>query len=127
RDHALWPGQFLDVDLVLYTREGALVVPSQAIQTGQQGPYVYVVAGGTAVVRPVEPGITAGDRTVVEKGLTAGETVVTDGQLRLTPGARVLVKEGLGGAGPRAGAAPGGPAAAGEKPVSPTPAAAKAP
>ena len=100
-DHALWPGQFLDVTLVLYTRRNALVIPSQALQTGQQGTYVFVVAsGGTATVRPVEPGMAAGDRTVVEKGLAPGDTVVTDGQLRLTPGAKVMVKEGL--------AAPGG-------------------
>jgi multidrug efflux system membrane fusion protein len=99
-DHALWPGQFLDVTLVLQTLKNVVVVPSQAIQTGQQGPYVFVVdAGGAANVRPVEPGAAAGERTVVQKGLAAGETVVVDGQLRLTPGARVSVKEGLGGTG----------------------------
>ncbi len=95
-DHALWPGQFIDVSLVLTTLARAVVVPSQAVQTGQQGTYVFVVdAAGAAAVRPITSGATAGGRTVVEKGLAAGETVVTDGQLRLTPGATVVRKTGL--------------------------------
>lgn len=94
-DHALWPGQFIDVSLVLTVRERAVVVPTAAVTTGQQGPYVYVVEGGTAVVRPVTPGPAAGDRTAIESGVAAGETVVTDGQLRLTPGAPVVEKAGI--------------------------------
>ncbi len=95
-DHALWPGQFIDVSLVLTTREKVVVVPSQAVQTGQQGAYVFVVDGASCVsVRPVTPGAAVGGRTLIEDGLVAGETVVTDGQLRLTPGAPVVCKPGL--------------------------------
>jgi multidrug efflux system membrane fusion protein len=121
-DGALWPGQSVDVFLVLKRIEQAVVVPSQAVQSGQQGAYVFVVdAAGAAAVRPVTPGVSAGGRTVVEKGLEAGETVVTDGQLRLTPGATVVVRTGLSAptgtgapvkpaGGPEAGAAaPGKP------------------
>jgi multidrug efflux system membrane fusion protein len=118
-DRALWPGQFLDVTLGLTTRREAVVVASQALQTGQQGPYLFVVGSdGAASVRPVEPGPATGDRTIIEKGLAAGETVVTDGQLRLTPGAKVVVKEGLGapaGAKQREKVA-AGPAAGGKAP-----------
>ena len=103
-DHALWPGQFIDVSLVLTTLKQVVVVPSQAIQTGQQGPYAFVVdAAGTAAVRQVTPGPAVSGRTVVLKGVAVGETVVTDGQLRLTPGATVVRKTGL--ASPPAGAA----------------------
>jgi multidrug efflux system membrane fusion protein len=95
-DQALWPGQFVDVSLVLTVREAAVVVPTAAVQTGQRGPYVFVVEqGGTAAVRPVTLGPAAGERTLVESGVAAGETVVTDGQLRLTPGAPVVEKAGL--------------------------------
>ena len=95
-DHALWPGQFIDVSLVLTTLERAVVVPSQAVQTGQQGAYVFVVdAAGAAAVRAITPGATAGGRTVIESGIAAGETLVTDGQLRLTPGATVVRKSTL--------------------------------
>jgi multidrug efflux system membrane fusion protein len=117
-DHALWPGQFIDVTLVLTTREKAVVVPAQAVQTGQQGTYVWVVdAAGSAAVRPITPGTTTADRTIVDQGVAAGETVVTDGQLRLTPGATVMRKTGLNA--PPAGApAPGKtPSAAGAAPA----------
>jgi multidrug efflux system membrane fusion protein len=91
-DNALWPGQFLDVVLTLTTRT-AIVVPSQAIQPGQQGPFVFVVkADQTVESRPVVPGTRLGLETIVEQGLRAGERVVTDGQLRLVPGAKVEVK-----------------------------------
>ena len=110
-DRIFWPGQFVDVTLVISTLANAVVVPSQAVQTGQQGAYVFVVdAAGTAAVRLVTPGPVVGGRTVVEKGLAAGETVVTDGQLRLTPGATVVQKTGLSS--PTAGSgAPGKPEA----------------
>ena len=114
-DRALWPGQFVDVALVLTVRERAVVVPTAALQTGQQGSYVFTVEQpGKAAVRPVVPGPAAGERTVIESGLAAGDTVVTDGQLRLTPGAAVVERTGL--AAPAAGAAqprPAGEAAAG--------------
>jgi multidrug efflux system membrane fusion protein len=91
-DRALWPGQFLEASLTLTDRR-ALVVPSQSIQPGQAGPYVFVVkADETVEARPVQPGPRLGAITIVEKGLAPGERVVTDGQLRLVPGARVEVK-----------------------------------
>jgi multidrug efflux system membrane fusion protein len=92
-DNVLWPGQFVQVELTFSMLTNALVVPSPAIQTGQNGEYVYVVKPDqTAEERPVTIGITYQDETVVQKGLAAGETVVTDGQLRLTPGAKVTIK-----------------------------------
>jgi multidrug efflux system membrane fusion protein len=93
---SLWPGQFVDVSLKLQTVKGAIVIPTEALQTGQQGTYVYVIgAGNIALMRPVTPGLSTDGETVVEKGLEAGETVVTDGQLRLVPGAKVEIKKGL--------------------------------
>ena len=89
----LWPGEFVDVTLTLTTRPQAVVVPSAAVESGQQGPFVFVVKPDmTAELRTVQVGDTIGNETVVEKGLQPGETVVTDGQLRLLPGAKVEVK-----------------------------------
>jgi multidrug efflux system membrane fusion protein len=91
-NNALWPGQFVDVVLTLTSR-AAIVVPSQAIQAGQQGPFVFVVkADQTVESRPVVVGTRLGAETIIEQGLRAGEVVVTDGQLRLVPGARVEIK-----------------------------------
>jgi membrane fusion protein, multidrug efflux system len=91
-DNALWPGQFLDVALTL-TTERAVLVPTQAVQAGQQGPFVFVVkADSTVESRPVKVGRRLARELVIEQGVTAGERVVTDGQLRLVPGARVEVK-----------------------------------
>jgi len=91
-DDALWPGQFLDVALTL-TRRPALLVPSQSIQAGQQGPFVFVVGPDRTVeARRVVVGTRLGAETIVEQGLRAGERIVTDGQLRLVPGAKVEVK-----------------------------------
>lgn len=92
-DNAIWPGQFVDVVLTLTTEPNALVVPSQAIQTGQQGPYVFVVKPDLTVEsRPIVVHRTLERETVVEKGLASGERVVTDGQVRLVPGAKVEFK-----------------------------------
>ncbi len=92
----LWPGEFVNVVLDLSMQANAVVAPSPAIQTGQQGNYVYVIgADHKAQYRPVTVGSVYKDKTVIEKGLTPGETVVTDGQLMLYPGATVLVKTGL--------------------------------
>jgi membrane fusion protein, multidrug efflux system len=88
-DNVLWPGQFLDVSLYITSRT-AVVVPSQSIQPGQQGPYVFVVKPDQTVEsRLVTPGVRLGAETIVEKGLKPSERVVTDGQLRLVPGARI--------------------------------------
>jgi membrane fusion protein, multidrug efflux system len=91
-DNVLWPGQFLDVSLVLTSRT-AITVPSQAIQPGQQGPYVFVVKPDLTVEsRPVVPGTRLGAETIVEQGLRAAERVVIDGQLRLVPGAKIEIR-----------------------------------
>ena len=95
REGALWPGQFLNVRLTLTTEKGAVVVPSVAVQTGQAGQYVYIVKDDmTAEMRPVKVGRSYGEESIVTEGLKPGERVVTDGQLRLAPGARVEVKTG---------------------------------
>jgi len=92
-DNALWPGQFVQVALTLSELTNAIVVPSQAVQTGQDGDFIYVVKPDQTVEqRPVTIGITSQGGTVVQSGLKAGETVVTDGQLRLAPGVKVNVK-----------------------------------
>ncbi|HEY3352712.1 MAG TPA: efflux RND transporter periplasmic adaptor subunit [Polyangia bacterium] len=92
RDRRLWPGQFAEATLILGT-EDHVVVPAAAVQAGQSGAFVFVVApDGTAVNRPVTAGETLGDEVVIERGVAAGEQVVTDGQLRLVPGARVAVQ-----------------------------------
>jgi multidrug efflux system membrane fusion protein len=88
----LWPGLFLAVQLQLGVQPDALLVPSAAVQTGQQGSYVFVVDGaGHAAMRPVTTGRAVGDLVVVADGLTGGEQVVIDGQSRLRPGVRVQV------------------------------------
>ena len=88
-NNGLWPGQFVDVSMVVTSRT-AIVVPSQSIQPGQQGPYVFVVKPDQTVEsRLVTPGVRLGAETIVEKGLKPSERVVTDGQLRLVPGARI--------------------------------------
>ena len=89
----LWPGQFLDVVLALAAQPNALLVPSEAVQNGQRGAYVYVVKSDSTVEsRTVQMGRTVAGSVVIEKGLAEGETVVTDGQLRLSPGAKVRAK-----------------------------------
>jgi multidrug efflux system membrane fusion protein len=91
-DNLLWPGQFVDVAVTL-TAEDAVVVPAQAVQAGQGGPFVFVVKPDLTVEsRPVKPGRRLAGELVIEQGLTGGEQVVTDGQLRLVPGARVEIK-----------------------------------
>ena len=88
----LWPGEFVNVNLQLTTEPHAVVTPASAVQTSQNGPYVYVVrANRTVDMRPVNVARTAGAESVIASGLQPGETVVTDGQLRLTPGARVTI------------------------------------
>ena len=89
-DHLLWPGQFVQVQTKIGVDLATLVVPAAAVQTGQSGSQVYVVtADQTVELRPVKVLRSAGDELVISEGLRAGETVVTDGQLRLVPGARV--------------------------------------
>ena len=93
REKKLWPGQFVNVVLTLTTEPNAIVVPTQAIQTGQEGQYVFVVKQDLTVEsRPVVAGRSMNNETVVKKGLNPDEKVVTDGQLRLYPGAKVEIK-----------------------------------
>jgi membrane fusion protein, multidrug efflux system len=93
QDRRLWPGQFANVTVTLTTERGAVVVPSVAVQMGPQGRYVFVVKPDSTVdMRPVEVARTDGADSVIRSGLTSGETVVTDGQLRLTPGASISIK-----------------------------------
>ena len=98
-DNVLWPGQFVNVTLTLSELTNAIVVPSQAVQTGQNNQYVYVVkpnptnaAMQVVEQRPVTTGINYQNETVIVTGIQAGETVVTDGQLRLAPGVAVSVR-----------------------------------
>jgi multidrug efflux system membrane fusion protein len=88
----LWPGQFVNVVLTLDTQT-AIVLPSEAIQVGQQGSFVYVVKEDQSVEpRPVDVGQTIAGKVIVEKGIVPGETIVTDGQSRLYPGAKISTK-----------------------------------
>jgi multidrug efflux system membrane fusion protein len=92
-DRRLWPGQFLNVVVTLTSDPKAIVVPTAAVQAGQQGPYVFVVKDDRTVdLRAVEVSRQRGSETVIASGVTPGETVVTDGHLRLVPGSRVSVK-----------------------------------
>ncbi len=107
-DRRLYPGQFVNVVLTLGTENQAIVVPSQAVQAGQDKSFVYVVkADSTVEVRTVKTGSTIDTMTVIEDGLKPGEQVVTDGQLRLVPGAKVQQKGAGRGQGGDQGASPG--------------------
>jgi membrane fusion protein, multidrug efflux system len=100
-DGALWPGEFVQVRLELTTERNAIVVPAPAVTIGQQGAYVYVLnPDSTTTARPVTVTRTDDAIAVVASGLKPGETVVTDGQFRLAPGARVLVRKSGQGAQP---------------------------
>jgi multidrug efflux system membrane fusion protein len=93
-DGMLWPGQFVTAVLTLDTIQGATVVPSEAVQAGQQGQFLYVVKpDNTVESRVVQVGRAFGKKMVIEKGVSPGENVVTDGHLRLFPGATVQLVE----------------------------------
>ena len=92
-DRRLTPGQFVNVNVTLTTDANATVVPTAAVQSGQQGTFVYVIkADKTVELRPVTIARTHGDDSIIGTGVKAGETIVTDGQLRLVPGSRVSIK-----------------------------------
>jgi multidrug efflux system membrane fusion protein len=113
-NHRLWPGQFVNVVLSLYIQPDAVVVPSESVQAGQAGQFVYVIKDDlTAETRPVTVARTFGNESIIEKGVAPGERVVTDGQLRLVPGAKVQLK--------------GAPEAAAPKPGEPVPESQQAP
>jgi len=117
QDASLWPGAFVRVRLKLHEQQGATVVPTQAVNNSQSGAYIYVVKPDTTVeLRPVSVSRSWRDLSIVASGLSPGEVVVTDGQVRLSPGARAAIRMPAGGAGsePRAGApAPAGHGGAG--------------
>jgi multidrug efflux system membrane fusion protein len=92
-DRRLWPGQFVNVSLTLANQLNAIIVPSRAIQTGQQGTYVFAIKDdNTAEMRPVKVDRAIGDDSVVSSGIKPGDRVVTDGQLRLVAGAKVDIR-----------------------------------
>ncbi len=102
----LWAGQFVATSLRLFVEENVLVLPAQAVVTGQQGTYVYVIdSSNTAQQRPVTVERTAGPISVISAGVSEGERVVTDGQSRVTPGAQVTIGTRDGSS---TGATPGG-------------------
>jgi multidrug efflux system membrane fusion protein len=111
-DHALWPGQFVRVTLQLGQHPNAILVPNQAVQSGQDGTFVYAVQPDQRVaVRPVQIAQRVGEETVITSGIQSGETVVTEGTLRLVPGARIQVRQPNGapaGGGGRRGGGKGG-------------------
>jgi len=125
-DHKLWPGQFVRVTLRLTTQQNAVVVPNEAVQTGQNGSFIYVVKQDRTVEsRPITVGARVDQDMVIQSGLEPGETVVTEGQLRLAPGSKIVVRDGndggggggrgRGGRGKKGEAAPGGAPGAGPK------------
>jgi membrane fusion protein, multidrug efflux system len=94
KQRRLWPGRFVDVTVTLTSLPNAVVAPSRAIQTGQEGPYVFVIKPDRSVeTRPVVIGEELDGETVVLRGVAYGESVVTDGHLRLTPGAKVEIRK----------------------------------
>jgi len=96
KSRQLWPGQFVNVVLTLGDRKDAVTVPSQAVQNGANGPYVFTITPDNKVeYKPVSAGMSYNGETVIEKGVLAGEKVVTDGHLRLTPGASVEITDGV--------------------------------
>lgn len=95
-DHRLWPGQFSDITLRLAEQENAIVVPSQTVQTGQEGDYVFIVKPDkTVIVQKVKVGRTVNGVTEILEGLQPGQTVVTDGQIRLIAGTKVYFTNSL--------------------------------
>jgi multidrug efflux system membrane fusion protein len=108
KDRRLWPGQFVDVALELSTQKNAVVVPTKAIQTGQQGEYVYVVrTDSTAESRSVKLAGEYQNLTLISDGLKTGEQVIVNGQLRVAPNAKVMLQSALPGTQPDT-APPGG-------------------
>ena len=103
-DRRLWPGQFARVSLRVTTIPHALVLPGQAVQTGQEGQFVFLVKpDNTVAQQPISVGQRVGEDVVIEKGLEAGQTVVTEGQLRLEAGSKIQTGDGRQGGGGRRG------------------------
>lgn len=92
-DSKLWPGQFVNVRLLLETRKGATVVPASVVQRGPEGTFAFVISNEVALVRSVQVGLTEDEQTLIDSGLTPGEKVVVDGQYKLQAGAKVKPSE----------------------------------
>ena len=92
RDHALFPAQFVNIQLLADTQPGQLVIPAAAVQQGPQGPFVYLVQNGKAVVRPVKVGTVEGDTTSIAGGVNVGDGVVIEGSDRLRNGSAVEIR-----------------------------------
>lgn len=91
-DQYFWPGQFVNIRVILATRKDAVLIPAQAQQVGQQGAFVYVVKpDSTAEIRPISPGQRQGEMMVVDKGVAPGERVIVSGQLLVVPGGKIEV------------------------------------
>ena len=96
KDRSLWPGQYVQVGLVLGNHPNATVVPMAAVQSSQDKNFVYVIASGdTAQLRMIDEGPAYAGKIVIEKGVSVGEKVVTDGQLLLRPGSKVMIRPAL--------------------------------
>jgi len=107
-NHHFWPGQFVDIELILATAKGAVLIPNQATEISQQGPFVYVVkSDNTSELRPVSLGQRQGDDVVVTKGVVAGERVVVTGQMTVMPGAKVQIQSAAPSAAPSGGSTGG--------------------
>jgi multidrug efflux system membrane fusion protein len=92
RDHHFWPGQFVDVKLILTTEKNAVLIPNEATQISQRGPFVYIVKNDdTAELRPVKLGQRQGDQIVITEGIEPNERVILAGQMLVRPGGKVRV------------------------------------
>lgn len=113
-DHHFWPGQFVDVKLILSTEKGAVLIPNQAMQISQRGPFVYVVkSDDTAELRPVKLGQRQGDQIVVTEGVAPNERVILAGQMLVRPGGKVRVDTSSSANGANSSAGGGGSAVSG--------------
>ena len=96
RERRLWPGQFVNIALTLGRLQNVVTIPSQAVQTGESGLFVFVITPESTVqLKPIKTGKSYGGETIIESGIMAGEQVVTDGHLRLIPGASVEITSDL--------------------------------
>jgi multidrug efflux system membrane fusion protein len=95
KDHKLWPGELVNVRLLVDTRKNGLTVPAAVVQQGPQGPYAYVInSNGTVATRPIKVAQIANGQALIDSGLSANEQVVVDGQYKLKPGTHVTVLHG---------------------------------
>lgn len=93
QDKRLWPGEFVDTKVIIEIKKQATVIPAQAVLLGEEGPYVYVITSNkTAELKAVTPGQKEGGLIVIEKGISPGDTVVVEGQINLSPGDSVTIK-----------------------------------